>query len=221
MPYKKTYAKRAPKRNYKKTYKKKYTPSYVPKNQLVNTTIMNRAGPQVMRFTRTAQYVFTQQSGSAYYNDFKMLTFQLDALPSYTEFTSMFSKYRISKIDLRLSMVDTVGDTTAQPICYMWRNYNIALSAPTLSKITQLPNVKQTQLSNENRVVTISMVPYNIVNIFSGAYKQSYNEWIDLAYPSVSYYGIGIFIENLSQQSIGTQQINYDVTYHVECKSEN
>lgn len=178
--------------------------------------ILNKQPKQIVKFSRTIQGEFTQQTGSSVYNDFQNITVQLDDVPNYTEFTSLFSRYRITKLQVTIRMVDDVGANSLQPTCYLWRNYNSALTTPTLLTLTQTPNVYTKVLSNEDRSISIEMKPYILGNAFSGGFSHLYDKWIDINYDDVSYYGVIAFMENLSQQSLGIQTITYDIVAHIE-----
>lgn len=221
MPPKTGYKKRYAKKTYKrfKKFTRKPFGNTNPSND-TSLVILNKSRRQIIKVSRTWSNALLQQAGSGSYNDYKLLSVTLADLPNYTEFSSLFSKYRITQLDLTIRATDINNDEDLQPVAYVWRNYNSALSVVTSTVVNQIPNVYTKQLSSDNRVLNLSMKPYVLGTVFSGGYEHAYDKWIDIAYVSVPYYGFGMFFEALTQASAGLQNIDYDLVCHVELMSE-
>lgn len=87
--------------------------------------------------------------------------FKLGSVPGYTEFTSLFQKYRIEKIKLIFNLVETTSNSSIQPTLYIAKNLEPTnTTIPTQAIMEQQSGCTIMQFSNEHRTFTKSFYPY-------------------------------------------------------------
>lgn len=91
-----------------------------------------------------------------------ILTFRLGSVPGYSEFTSLFQKYRINKVKLTFNMYASPAQGSPYPTLYICKNLEPTntTSLPTVASMEQQSGVSMFQFSDEHRVFTKSVYPY-------------------------------------------------------------
>lgn len=179
----------------------------------------------IKRSTRTVNG-FTQLAndfaGPAFYG----LKFQLDDLPNYTEFSSLFDNYQIMCVVLKLLPVQNQmntglsGAVEVPTIGYCW-DYDDATTPTSMDQLRQYATYKE-QLAN--KPVTIKVYPKVALVTYQGGVSNGYLRpsaklqkmfRIDCANPSVQHFGIKIGIPNTGAPD---NTITYDIhaTYYMK-----
>jgi len=152
-------------------------------------------------------------------------SFELAALPSYTEFTSLFDRYRIARVDIKFACT--------------FNGANVAIAATTPTSIPQLLSVvdldDDTALTQSadyyqystfsvqrlDHVSKFSFTPHVAVAVYNGAFTGYGNTemWLDMGSTSVKHYGFKFEVDPMfygaGANTLGRIVIYY--TYHVEC----
>lgn len=220
MPYKRR----------QKKYKRRYRAPASFKNYRVAGAVMARGGylnGQIYRFKRkrhdsaiiTYNAVATESHGA-----FK---FKLSDLPSYTEFTSLFDKYRITGIRAyfmpRANIVNqsnlTSSFTEIPPIITVV-DYDDASGTDTYTQLEQYENAK---VHYEFKPFSVYFKPMIAVAAYQGAftgYSSSRKMWIDAASPDVEYYSLKWASLPYSAGNSTTVYPAWDImfTYYLQCK---
>lgn len=183
--------------------------------------IMNALSTKIMTFKRTTLSLSIGQP-TTLGNVSGTIVFRLSDLPSVTEFTSLFNKFRLKAVKITYRLQDNPIDGSYQPTIYSWKNYNIALAGAILpQQLQQLPNVHVLQTSEDARTLTHTIKPYLVLSTFNGGFIQSTQKWVDMNYASTAqYYGIAYLIENMVGSGDQSIRLTYDLEYTIECMSQ-
>jgi len=117
------------------------------------------------------------------------LNFTLSALPSSTDFTSLFDQYRIAQVSIKFFPVAGVG-TGSNPLVTVI-DYD---DSNTPSSVSDLYQYDSLQMNQPGTVFTRTLVPKTSTAVYSGAFTSFASApnslWIDVASPNVQYYGL-------------------------------
>lgn len=146
--------------------------------------------------------------------------FQLSDLPNVTEFTNLFDQYMIMKVQLKMKLQFDPGAFTPAtaffPEIYLANDYDDNVVPSSTDELRQRQKCKQV-IIKPNVWTThyikpaVQNVVYNPNNSSSVGYGNKWNQWIDVADPTVSHYGIKYAIETLGTN----QSLKIDCRYYV------
>jgi len=145
--------------------------------------------------------------------------FALNQLPNVTEFTNLFDKYRINKIDLTFSW--TLGDiratgATLHPIIYLYQDEDDAAIPVTKLEVFERQAMQRYTFSEAKNTITCSIKPRWIQS--RGGVSTNVapaGTWIDMATPAVQHYGVKGWVDHMSSTAPNT--IRVFGTMHFEC----
>jgi len=167
-----------------------------------------------------AQYVVSANSNTG---NTAVLSYQLNQLPNYNEFTSLYDFYRINYVQLR---IESVGNTAseANPTGYLrvpsivyafdYDGTTVA-SVPDIASLYEYANARRKTFSADRTSITIGSRPripwttndgqssINTVVNLPGRFKRP---WIDCAAPSYRHYSV---ILGFDLASVGTSVASY------------
>lgn len=217
------------KRRYKRVKGKLRRQKAIVLSSRANTAVLPQAGLQLInknvrihRFSRSLlDNVITQpvSTGSAS----GVASINLSQLPNYTEFTALYSLYRIKKLKFtfRVPMMPTSSELN--PTIYAWKNQEPYATTFTGPSLNQRSNIRKYQTSPDNRMFEFSIYPYTIDTTVASTSSQNemkYNRWFSTDAYSIPYFGLAYFIDNLLGTVTGVPiTIQYDMEVHVEFKS--
>lgn len=154
-------------------------------------------------------------------NPAQVITFDITKLPNYTEFSSLFSQYRITKVTMIARYITSPTTATdPEPTLYIFKNHLYALTSGTITAayIDQLDKVKVLNCSSDNNTISMSVKPwtagYMTTTGTANPYHQ-YDQWMDFGYPTVYYFCFGVLCRNYASGA----QIEFDYTVDFECKT--
>ncbi len=151
------------------------------------------ARPPIHTFRRT--YTAGQVTASNTVNS-GALAFTLDSLPGYTEFTSLFDQYRITEalvkfVPLTLEFGPSTNPSVNFPVVYTVIDLDDNVTPVTTDELKQYDTCQV--ISNQN-YFTRCVQPRAALAAYSGAftsYSQApVSQWMDVASPSIQYYGV-------------------------------
>lgn len=123
------------------------------------------------------------------------LSFALDDLPSYTEFTTLFDKYRVDQLDVVFLWEH--GTLTAQPPC-LWiaADWDGVSATPTLSSVMQYPGVRMHAFSVTRPTFQYSIKRPAVLQTLAGGSNGAVvrSPWLATTAPSVEHYGLIGFV---------------------------
>jgi len=167
--------------------------------------------------------------------------FSLDQIYSYSEFTTLFDKYRLDKIDVYIQMITnpdaqlvtnvTGGTNVNAATAYinssnfypkMWYiNDHDDSATTTIAALKERVGVKCCVLK-PNVIKKITVKPACAVQIYRTAtttgYGPKWGQFIDMAAVNVPHYGLKTVIDPLGIDPQGTFSFRYECKYHFTCK---
>jgi len=168
-------------------------------------------GVDTHSFVRTvAPVTLTPPVGSDYA---EFLSFALQDLPSYTEFTSLFDSYVLDKVVVSYRWY---GSSVSEPVCCFATSDYDGGTAPTLAVICQRRHIEQL-LGVAKPTVSFSVTPRLLTSVYTtGATTVSSGvgrQWVDLASPSVQFNGAMVYLQNYNSGNSGIE-VTRSATYH-------
>lgn len=156
------------------------------------------------------------------------LTFNLAALPNYTEFTSLFDEYRI--LGILVEFHPGVDSWSAEPGVALT---NMALPQvrtiidhtedgvpSSFNDMYQYANCKMTRGTTiHKRFLRPNVLSQAFESTVSTAYSPKYKQWITTDDATTPHYGLKYGIDALPSASLGTLGYRVYVTYYFQCKS--
>lgn len=208
-PYRKTYR--------KKTYRKKKT---YPKSTGKTLSIPK---PKVYPFSRTKEYVLELENpanGWIETNDnalVKTFDFNLAELENYTEFTSLFSQYKLNMVMLKIfPSGSTLGSfpqsSTQNMIITVWPNTH-GTPLTVLFTNNQLLEIqrKRTFMFPLNRPTQLKMYLKQLSNTYAGTINNDYAtvkpRYISTGEASTPHYGMNVHIRRLDGTAFGVNSL--------------
>lgn len=229
MPYRRKYAKRNFRRRpfRKRNFRKKHRKGSVLR-------------PAVHKFKRVVQELTSLQTTAVPTNWiadtnalYRQFGFTLNDLPAPTEFTSLFTAYRIKGVRLQGFFSNTQSITENQNVMMTYsNNWTGQPTALTSNYFNQRQAVKRKLLLNTRggTSIDIYMPMRQLSNVWSGSalsndYGTMKPKWIATAEPTTPHFGINMRLERVDGQTFGsgaivstfpTLRIIY--TYYLECR---
>ncbi len=126
------------------------------------------------------------------------ITFSIDQVPSYTDFTNFFDQYRILQVHVTLSP----GQIGANSVVYSAIDYDDANTPITQSDLLERETC---QISNSQILLQRDIVPSTLAQVYQSnvttGYATKFRQWIDSANYSVPHYGLKLFSPTLPSGS--------------------
>lgn len=191
---------------------------FTPQRRDINPTIFP-SRQNVYRFKRTFTWPTNVTASSA--GEFGALAFTLDSVPSYTDFTALFDKYRIVQAILQFSpLTSQFGPSTSAsqyPTVYTVIDIDDNTTPSTVVELQQYDTLMVTPTSKPfQRVLT----PHAALAAYSGAFTSYANApsrmYFDCNSPSIIYYGLKWGTSPITVVSGTYQLYSIDVTLILE-----
>lgn len=146
--------------------------------------------------------------------------FGLTLLPNYSEFTTLFDRYRIRQVDIRIrcDKLETSGSYTAYPTVWAYMDDDDASIPVSKSTVLERQSVRPFTFTESKKVYSISIQPRWLIDGTSKASLAPRNMWIDMSTPAVSHYGLKLWMENYNTSYNQFTGITMDATIHFECQ---
>lgn len=157
----------------------------------------------------------------------KAYTFSLDKLPSYTEFTNLFDRYRICGV--LVEFMPSVDSFEVGPGVSM-----TAFSLPQVRTIidhtedgaplnfNDMYQYSKCKLTQGNRVHKRYLKPAVLTSAFEStvatAYIPKWKQWLTTDDPATPHYGLKVGINALPSSSSGSMYYRVYATYYFQCK---
>lgn len=181
-------------------------------------------------FTRVAylqNYITTPGAGGG-----GAISFQLNQLPSSTDFTSLFDQYMIEKVVLQLvpSVTEIPQDAGGAALPAASAGYSGMLhtvldfddnTSPTGStELMEYDNVKSTRWNEvHTRVLTPAVAREMYRSAATTGYGQATHQWIDAAYPDVPHYGVKFWVDGFSTAVTPSINFHARIKYYLKMKN--
>lgn len=128
-------------------------------------------------------------------------TFSLGQTLGYTELTSLFDRYKITKVQLKFFLKTSPDAQTGSVAVYprMWwcPDYDDN-GTENIDTLRQRKQTRSTMLK-PNRPITINVRPATLTMLYNGAttaYGSLRNRWCDCTYTNIPHYGLKLAIED-------------------------
>lgn len=148
---------------------------------------------KVYTFTRVYNWTSVITAVQTIESDYQ-LSFTLDSLPGYTDFTALFDQYRIIQATVQFQPIN--GYTLLPNVIHTVIDYDDDSTTP----ITDL--LQYQTLISRNGAFTRTLNPRLAGAVYSGTFTSFANlsnkTWLDSASPSVAYYGLKIGVPPLA-----------------------
>jgi len=146
--------------------------------------------------------------------------FALNQVPNSSDFTNLFDRYRVTKIDLTFSWVRSTATSASpnelRPIIYMFMDEDDASIPLTKNEVFERQAMQRHQFNDARSSVSVTIYP-RWIQSRSGVSTNlaPRNSWIDMATPAVQQYGIKGWVENMS--TTNPNSISVSGRMHFEC----
>lgn len=147
-------------------------------------------------------------------NTQRNLTFSLNQLPNYSEFTNLFDKYRIHAIKLtfypRYSGNDLNPVVTPYPIIpkiYSIIDYDDSNNLGSINEALEHPHCKIRLMTKQ---FSIYLKPRVLSEVYRSAISTSYSSkkcYVDMAQPDTPHYGVKMILDSTGSTAVVTMDI--------------
>jgi hypothetical protein len=145
--------------------------------------------------------------------------FALNQLPGASDFTNLFDRYRINKIDLTFSWI--LGDVRVNggilhPIIYVYMDDDDSAIPLTKQDVFERQAMQRYTFSEAKNTLTTTISP-RWVQSRSGVSTNlaAKGTWIDMATPGVQHYGVKGWVDYMSSAAPNTIRVTGNM--HFEC----
>ncbi len=153
-------------------------------------------------------------------NQFGAMQFRLNALPDYTEFTTLFDQYRIDKVKVQFmprGNSSEVGTNNNNCKIFTVLDYDDDTAPASIDAVCEYDNLRTGTYDKDH---TRSLVPKFSDAIYQSAVATAYGPktgWLDCSYPAVPHYGLKYVLQATAAASNVIIDIKY--TYYVSFKA--
>jgi hypothetical protein len=149
------------------------------------------------------------------------LSFKLNLLDNYTEFTALFDMYKIDYIEVKFipqfNMQTITTNSTITPNLYTVLDYDDATAPASISELRQFSTFREDRF---DYVVTRAIQPRMAVAAYSGAFTSYANtrSWVDCNSPGIEWYGVKYGASAGASGQTNLQTWSYVVSYYISFK---
>lgn len=151
------------------------------------------------------------------------VTFRLDELEQYTDFTGLFDQYKIVSCKVKVQSTFFASTQTSTPVPFIdYIQDHDDNTMPSLSLMRQKMGVTTKYFGSRSNV-TMGVRPKLATQVYDGlttAYAvPGKNPWLNASHPSVPHYGIkGILRNVFLPATVNTSPLTWDISYGVALK---
>lgn len=148
--------------------------------------------------------------------------FALNQVPSSSEFTTLFDKYRITTVDLTFTYIlegSVSGSTAVWPAMYLFMDDDDAAIPTTKNEVLERMSVQRVSFSPTRQTISVKINP-RFVQSRSGVSTNlaPVGTWIDMSTPAVQHYGVKAWVDYYNAALSGVN-IAVNGTMHFECNN--
>lgn len=152
------------------------------------------------------------------------LTFRLDQLRNYTEFTNLFDQYKINAVKIVIRSFANIDNALGFPMPYIeyWTDPDSNVP-PTVDQSREVMGVRTKYFNATTNSCTMYIKPKVAISVVDAgglAGGKSGRGWLDSAQPDVLHYSIKGIIHNFSLPAVtaGNNNLLWDITQNVSFK---
>jgi hypothetical protein len=183
----------------------------------------------VHSFTRTYPYVVQVLDTLTHY----ALPAQLNNLPNYTEFTTLFDDYRINLVEYMFVFDENSASVASANTPSQQSNFIPNLltvhdydDAALLTAVTDYCQYETFQCARLDKAIHRYVRPKSAQAVYGAGALTQYaqtdsNPWIDAGYPGAEFYGLKFAVVGNMEGGAGTRQLGMltiYIRYHIECR---
>lgn len=210
----------------KSNFKRRQAKRFARKNRRFNITGRRLQSHHPTLRCRRFTQLFYVPGDDVNYDKFGSRTFELSDLPNYTEFTTLFDRFRITGIKYRWVLINeptgaaiTTSTNRGASVKVGWvHDYDDATAPTAATQLYQYASYKEIWL-NSNKMTsrwfyfkpsTLSVNYYGVAN--TNSCTANFKDMIDCDYPTTDHYGIKY---NVNPVYAG-QQVKFECFYYVK-----
>lgn len=157
-------------------------------------------------------------------------TFSLDQLPNYTEFTSLYDQYMITKVVVKFyhirdpSQVTNLapGGAVSGGVLLTAIDHDDSTPASSGNEMRQYSTCHVTNFGKDHTRVQVPCVLRQLYETaVTTAYTPSYRQWISTNDPGCQHFGlkIGLILNDGATAPANAVQYRVEAVYYIKCKS--
>lgn len=170
------------------------------------STVATANGPgSAYRFIRSRDFSLSLPKAAA--DQGFALSFALDDLPAYTEFTGLFDRYKVEQMDFVFLWQAGVTANPQPPCMWIAADWDGVPGSPVLTDVMQYPGVRMHAFSVQRPTFQYSVKRPGIQQTVAGGSNAAIvrSPWLDCGVPSIEHYGVMGFVSQYnSTVSSGT-----------------
>lgn len=190
------------------------------RTRLPNQIVLKPSYTAPYKFSRSFELGSIPKSGS---DQGYAWPFALNQVPSSSEFTTLFDKYRILSIDLTFSYwregyPSGTGDLV-WPAMYLFMDDDDAIIPTTKASVMERMSVQRVSFSATRQTISVKINPRWVQSRAGTSTNIApRGSWIDMSTPGVQHYGVKSWID-FYNTSAGGSQISVNGVMHFECNN--
>jgi len=149
------------------------------------------------------------------------MTFQLDQLAGFGEFTSLFDQYKINAVKVLVRSYANTDGTLGFPMPWIecWNDHDSNIP-PTVAASREIMGVKHKYFNATKNVVSLYVKPKPKLNVqLQPGILPTRTQWLDCAIPTIQHFSIKGIIHNYTLAgSAGNNRLEFDITQNVSFK---
>lgn len=150
------------------------------------------------------------------------MTFQLDQLAGYTEFTTLFDQYKINAVKVFLRSYANTDGALSFPMPWIecWNDHDSNVP-PTVALSREVMGVKHKYFNATKNVATMYIKPKPKINVsLQPGILPTRTQWIDCSYPTIQHFSIKGIIHNYNLPAVaaGNNRLEFDVVMNASFK---
>lgn len=159
-----------------------------------------------------------------------VLQYKLDNLPSYVEYTALFSEYKLVKIvhKIRWSNQLPTRETAMVPVTQCCPNFYYVTTQKDAAPIASMNNMLEVSehkmVPMTGQSITVTVRPYFDQSVYLSSVSSGYGGrrgWISCLYPGVPHNALKFLIDGTLNGGTGGLQLGkmlFDTVYHFQCR---
>lgn len=152
------------------------------------------------------------------------ISFQLNNVPAYTDFTGLFNHYTIEQVDIEVDCLsNSAGLSSGQvmPTITYVPDFDDASVPTTGASISEYQRAKTWTFRGSGHPLKFSIKPRTAITVFRSAVTSAYaagaeGTSLNLGYVDVPHYGIKFWLDNMQASSGAGVQLRFKMKYHLK-----
>lgn len=194
-------------------YRRKAIRKWKPSRRTKFNFLRNIVSSKVHYFKRNVQFSAIEVTDT---QSFGAMSFNLQQLPNYTEFTSLFDVYRIVAIKVKFVPDFAYGSLNPITTNVLYGCFHTAIDRNDDTPVGSLDEILQYDTYKQCRLPQISSRYFKpMTTITDASFKK---KWYDTQDSTEPYYGLKYAVDGISASGVTLHLVPY-VTFYFQCKN--